>query len=69
MKKLLSVLLALAMLLSAGAFAAPGRAYAEDAPALPALGDTVEGFVVKDLRDFPLVGAEIVLFEHERTGA
>ena len=69
MKKLLSFVLVLAMLLSAAAFAAPGRAYAEDAPALPALGDTVEGFVVKDLRDFPLVGAEIVLFEHERTGA
>ena len=69
MKKLLSFVLALAMLLSAAAFVPHGTAFAEDAAALPALGDTVEGFVVKDLRDFPLVGAKIVLFEHERTGA
>ena len=69
MKKLLSLILVLSMLLSAAAFVPHGTAYAEDAPVLPALGDTVEGFVVKDLRDFPLVGAKIVLFEHERTGA
>ena len=67
MKKLLSVLLALAVLLSAGAFSAPVRAYADDA--LPAVGDTVEGFTVRETRDFPLVGATVVLFEHERTGA
>lgn len=69
MKKLLSVFLALALLLSAAVFVPQGKAYAEDAGALPAPGDTVEGFVVKDLRGFPLVGAQIVLFEHERTGA
>lgn len=67
MKKLLSVLLALSVLLSAGAFSAPVRAYADDA--LPAVGDTVEGFTVRETRDFPVVGATVVLFEHERTGA
>ena len=67
MKKLLSVLLALAVLLSAGAFSAPARAYADDA--LPAVGDTVEGFTVRETRDFPVIGATVVLFEHERTGA
>ena len=36
---------------------------------LPALGDTVEGFTVKAVRDFPLVGATLILFEHDRTGA
>ena len=36
---------------------------------LPALGETVEGFTVKEIRDFPLVGATLILFEHDRTGA
>ena len=44
----------------------PG-ALAEDA--LPAAGETVEGFTVKETREFPLLGADIVLFEHDRTGA
>ncbi len=67
MKKFLSILLAMALLLSAAAFSGTGTAYAEDA--LPAVGDTVEGFTVRESRDFPLVGATAVLFEHERTGA
>ena len=63
--------------------AAPEEApAAEDAPAaeeppapadvpasLPEMGDVVEGFAVKEIRDLPLVGAVVVLFEHERTGA
>jgi len=36
---------------------------------LPELGDEVEGFVVREIREFPLVGATVVLFEHEQTGA
>ena len=40
-----------------------------EAVPLPALGDTVEGFTVRELREFPLVGATLVRFEHERTGA
>ena len=37
--------------------------------ALPALGDEVEGFVVQDVREFPLIGATLVTFEHAKTGA
>ena len=37
--------------------------------AFPALGDMVCGFTVKALREFPLIGAQTALFEHERTGA
>ena len=36
---------------------------------LPSLGDTVCGFVVKDIRAYPAAGAKLVLFEHEKTGA
>ena len=64
MKRLLSLLLAAAMLLSLGCFAS-----AEADAELPVVGDVVEGFVVREVRDFPLVGATAVLFEHERTGA
>ena len=39
------------------------------AAAFPAVGDRVEGFTVTDVRDFPLVGAQIALFEHDKTGA
>ncbi|MBO6041267.1 MAG: peptidase M16, partial [Oscillospiraceae bacterium] len=96
MKKLLALLLALAMVFS---LAACGQAQAvtreapaaaeEEAPAeepapaeteepaepkpepvgLPAVGDEVNGFIVKEIRDFPLVGGTAVLFEHEKTGA
>ena len=64
MKRYLSLILILAMMLSMTALAG-----AEDSAALPAVGDTVEGFVVREIRAFPLVGGDAVLFEHERTGA
>ena len=48
--------------------AAPAETEAEAVP-LPAPGDVVEGFAVKEIREFPMVGATAVLFEHERTGA
>ena len=63
MKKILSILLILSLLLTGLGAAMP----AEDA--FPAPGDEVEGFVVREVRDFPLVGGTAVLFEHERTGA
>ena len=65
MRKLLSLCLVLALLLSAAAFA-------EAAPAeagLPEVGDLVNGFALQEIRDFPLVGATVYYFEHERTGA
>ena len=96
MKKILSVLLILAMALSlAGCSgsapakaesaettetvetAAPEETPAEEVPAgeekaavaPPAVGETVEGFTLRDIREFPLVGAQVYFFEHERTGA
>lgn len=67
MRKLLSLLLALLMTLSC----APGLAEAlpEGDGALPRVGDVVEGFEVKEIRPFALVGADLVLFEHQNTGA
>ncbi|MBQ6061230.1 MAG: insulinase family protein [Clostridia bacterium] len=65
MKKILSLVLALAMLL--GIVPAFGEAPA--ASALPAVGDMVEGFEVKEIREFGLIGAQLVYFEHASTGA
>ena len=36
---------------------------------LPSAGDVVEGFEVLELREFPLVGATVVRFVHQKTGA
>ncbi len=68
MKRLLALLLALCVLLAAlPALAEPAEA-AEPA-SLPQPGDVVCGFEVLEIRDFPLVGAQIVRFEHQKTGA
>ena len=64
MKRFLAVLLILAMVCGV-----MPCAFAEETAALPAVGDTVEGFTVREIRDFPLLGAEAILFEHDRTGA
>ena len=68
MKKILALFLSLIMLLSAAS------ALAEAAPAdgpvpLPQVGDVVFGFEAKEIRDFPLYGSQLVLFEHQKTGA
>ena len=62
LKKSVGLLLALCLLLTLS----PAVRAADD---LPKVGDTVHGFTVKETRDFPLIGAELVLFEHEKTGA
>ena len=67
MKKLTAVLLTLCLMLGL----MPG-ALAESAPeaaALPQVGDVVHGFEAMELREAPLVGAQIVRFEHQKTGA
>lgn len=62
-------LLLLALLLMLG-LALPALAEQGAEPVgLPAVGDTVEGFTAKEIREFPLIGATEVLFEHEATGA
>ena len=70
MKKLLSLLLVLALFVSVlPAIAEPAPADADEAVGLPAVGDVVEGFEVKEIRPFEMVGADLVLFEHQKTGA
>lgn len=64
MKKRITLLLALMMALLALA----GAALADEA-GLPTVGDAVEGFTVKNVSRFELLGADVVLFEHDKTGA
>ena len=66
MKKALSFLLALALMLSCVSGLAEALPNQNDG--LPKIGDVVNGFEVKEIRDFPLVGADLVLFEHQKTG-
>ena len=68
MKKFLSLFLAFTLLcgtLSALADALP----AESGTQLPSVGDVIEGFAVKEVREIPFVGSTAVLFEHQKTGA
>ena len=70
MRKLLSLLLALALFASVmPALAEPAPADAAEAVGLPAVGEVVEGFEVKEIRPFEMIGANLVLFEHQKTGA
>lgn len=70
MKKLLSLFLALALLAGVlPAIAEPAPAETAEAVALPSVGDVVEGFEVKEIRPFEMIGADLVLFEHLKTGA
>ena len=36
---------------------------------LPEIGETIYGFTAREIREFPIVGAQVVYFEHEQTGA
>ena len=58
-KLVLAVTAVLCLLLATAALAAE----------LPAAGDQMNGFTVKEVRDFPLIDATIVRFEHDKTGA
>ncbi len=69
MKKLLSLALALIMLLSVVPSLAEAMPTEEPAKGLPQVGDVVCGFEVLEIREFPLIGADCVLFEHQKTGA
>ena len=66
MRKLFAFLLVLSMI--AGILPAFGETGADGA-ALPAAGDVVNGFEVKEIRPLAAFGAELVLFEHQKTGA
>ena len=68
MKRILSLFLVLALVVSTlPALAEPAPSGAAEAAGLPAVGDVVEGFEVKELRPFDLVGATLVSFEHQNT--
>ena len=58
MKKLLALLLAAAVLLGA-AFVVPSALRTGTQNTALQAGNTVEGFVLKETRDFPLVGATL----------
>ncbi len=64
MKKIMSLLLAACMLL-----ALIPAAFAAEEAGLPQIGEVLYGFTLKETRDFPMIGGEILLFEHEKTGA
>ncbi|MBO4883852.1 MAG: insulinase family protein, partial [Clostridia bacterium] len=64
MKKTLALILALCLAMTSFVFAG-----AEEETALPAVGDVVYGFEVKEIREFPMIDAQIVRFEHQKTGA
>lgn len=63
-KRLLSLMLVMMLLI------APLPASSEAAaPALPEIGDVVEGFELIETRDYALMDATILRFEHQKTGA
>lgn len=47
----------------------PAMAEESAASALPVVGETIEGFIVRETGTFSLLGAPTVLLEHEKTGA
>jgi len=63
-KKLFALLVALVMMLSMYTFAA-----AEETTSVPAVDDQIGGFTVKEVSRFDLVGADVVVYEHNKTGA
>ncbi|MBR1683663.1 MAG: insulinase family protein [Clostridia bacterium] len=65
MKRILSLFLSLVMILGL----MPCGLAESAAPTVPDVGEEVYGFQVVSKRDFPLVGAELTLFEHVKTGA
>ncbi len=66
MRKIVSLLLILALL--SGIVPVLGEAQPAEG-GIPAAGSVVCGFEVKEIRDFPIFGAELVYFEHQQTGA
>ena len=66
MKKILSLFLVFALI--AGVIPALGESV-PSAAGIPSVGDVVDGFEVKEIRPFGLLGAQLVYFEHQKTGA
>ena len=66
MKKILSLFLVFALI--AGDIPALGESV-PSAAGIPSVGDVIDGFEVKEIRPFGLLGAQLVYFEHQKTGA
>ena len=66
MKRIYAILVSICLLLTCTS-ALAGES-AERSPVLPAEGEVMEGFLVKEIRSFPLAGGHMVLFEHQKTG-
>ena len=79
MKRSLAVLLALMMVLGAMPAVANGAvlktpistksAAVKASAELPEVGDVVNGFELLQTEEFPLIGSQLLFFEHQRTGA
>ena len=74
MKKLIAILTALVLMMSAAGGLGENAAETEIPAAaagrdLPEAGEVIQGFEVTEKRDFEMIGAELVLFEHQKTGA
>ena len=65
MKKILALFLMLTLLVNL----VPGLAESAEPLPVPAVGDVTEGFEVKEIREFPMLGAQVVFYEHQKTGA
>ena len=65
MKHFLCILLILCLLLPAALAETAGEAE----PRLPEVGDVVHGFELVETRDYPLIDAVALRFEHRKTGA
>ena len=76
LKILISIILVLSMLANSMGIKNPGTdpgpepgqiiEYSTD---IPEVGDKIYGFVAKEIVEYPAIGAQIVLFVHEKTGA
>ena len=70
MTKRIIVLILAVLLLSTSLFAQSiVEVKNEDTTGLPAVGTVINGFEVKDISDFDMLGAKIVEFQHIKTGA
>ncbi len=67
MKKIFALILVL--ILVSGIVPALGSSHEIPFSGIPAAGDVIEGFEAKEIREFGLIGARLVYFEHLKTGA
>ena len=71
MKRSLALMLVLMLSLSSIpllSWAQPSAESALEASSLPSVGEIIHGFEVKEIRPFDMIGADLVLFEHQKTG-